>query len=454
MNRTSLEKSLAFLAPSLVKDKKKKKVISPVKVPDHNEEDLLDIESLLRGDEELSEEEVKSQEEYESEEEVRSEKEYESEEEVRSEKEYESEDEVKSQEEDRNEEEVRSQEEYESEEEVRSEEEIKIEDEEEEIEIKTLKGIQTLTPKRFKIKLPKSPVLKKDITEITEKVNSFRYNVIKFVFNEENSIIDYVICFDPNGEIVFVQLDKEKVKVFDEEKIIKINYKDETNTMSSSFIEGIKNKITYDVYGMVFFDGVDYLIMKRNSEGEMVSDFYTTVDTQLDKKVNIPFVYSIVKLSYIIKHPVETIRRTKQTYQIIQTQQINTNRGTIRNLMETTKELTDKIYHFDRVYKKVTKDIVSDWKTLSTYSSEYYDKFHEDDLTDEDKESFDQVTVNMFVRFQIFNEQVENVNNLYKAIDRINHSIFTINETVLKLEEKNEKIRNRIIEIDEMEEYV
>jgi predicted transcriptional regulator len=122
--------------------------------------------------------------------------------------------------------------------------------------------------------------------------------------------------------------------------------------------------------------------------------------------------------------------------------------------METTKELTDKIYHFDRVYKKVTKDIVSDWKTLSTYSSEYYDKFHEDDLTDEDKESFDQVTVNMFVRFQIFNEQVENVNNLYKAIDRINHSIFTINETVLKLEEKNEKIRNRIIEIDEMEEYV
>ena len=60
----------------------------------------------------------------------------------------------------------------------------------------------------------------------------------------------------------------------------------------------------------------------------------------------------------------------------------------------------------------------------------------------------------MFVRFQIFNEQVENVNNLYKAIDRINHSIFTINETILRLEEKNDKIKNRIIEIDEMQEYI
>ena len=330
-----------------------------------------------------------------------------------------------------------------------SEEELK-----EEIEITTRKGIQTLTPKRFKIKFPKSPVVRKEITEITEKLTNYRYNIIKFIFNEENSLIDYVICFDPNGEIVFVELDKEKVKVFDEEKIIKINYKDEGNSMSSSFIEGVRNKMTYDVYGVVFFDGIDYVIMKRDSEGTIVSDTYTTVDTSLDKKANIPFVYSIIKLSHLLKSPLETIKRTKLTYQVIQNQQINTNKNTIRNLMDTTKELTDKIYHFDKVYKRVTKDTVMDWKTLSTYASDYYGKFHDDELSDEDKESFDQVTVNMFVRFQIFNEQVENVNNLYKAIDRINHSIFTINETILRLEEKNDKIKNRIIDIDEMQEYI
>ena len=53
MNRTSFEKSLAFLAPNLTGGKKKK-VVSPVRVPEHNEEDLLDIESLLKGDSPVS----------------------------------------------------------------------------------------------------------------------------------------------------------------------------------------------------------------------------------------------------------------------------------------------------------------------------------------------------------------------------------------------------------------
>ena len=529
MQRTSFEKSLAFLAPNLTSGKKKK-VVSPVRVPEHNEEDLLDIESLLKGDSPVvtpksesyvtdegvmsdDEEDIRSDDEEEEdirsddeeEEDIRSERD--EEEDIRSERDEEEdirsddeedirsddEEDIRSDDEEDirsdNEEDIRSdnEEQREEEEDIRSdneeqreeEEDIRSDDEEserdyedelevksvtdsdseeedirEEIEITTRKGIQTLTPKRFKIKVPKSPVVKKEITEITDKLNSYRYNIIKFIFNEENSLIDYVICFDPNGEIVFIELDKEKVKVFDEEKIIKINYKDEGNTMSSSFIEGVRNKITYDVYGVVFFDGIDYVIMKRDSEGTIYSDTYTTVDTTLDKKANIPFVYSIIKLSHLLKSPLETIKRTKLTYQVIQNQQINTNKSTIKNLMETTKELTDKIYQFDRVYKRVTKDIVADWKTLSTYSSDYYGKFHEDELTEEDKESFDQVTVNMFVRFQIFNEQVENVNNLYKAIDRINHSIFTINETILRLEEKNDKIKNRIIEIDEMQEYI
>ena len=508
MNRTSFEKSLAFLAPNLTGGKKKK-VVSPVRVPEHNEEDLLDIESLLKGDSPVSyrkeeREEDESEDEREEErEEDESEDEREtqvSEEEIEEDEsederetqvseeeieEYERETQVSEEEieedvsederetqvseedvsedvsEDERETQVSEEDESEDEEELEvksvaeseefqdSEEELK-----EEIEITTRKGIQTLTPKRFKIKFPKSPVVRKEITEITEKLTNYRYNIIKFIFNEENSLIDYVICFDPNGEIVFVELDKEKVKVFDEEKIIKINYKDEGNSMSSSFIEGVRNKMTYDIYGVVFFDGIDYVIMKRDSEGTIVSDTYTTVDTSLDKKANIPFVYSIIKLSHLLKSPLETIKRTKLTYQVIQNQQINTNKNTIRNLMDTTKELTDKIYHFDKVYKRVTKDTVMDWKTLSTYASDYYGKFHDDELSDEDKESFDQVTVNMFVRFQIFNEQVENVNNLYKAIDRINHSIFTINETILRLEEKNDKIKNRIIDIDEMQEYI
>ena len=76
--------------------------------------------------------------------------------------------------------------------------------------------------------------------------------------------------------------------------------------------------------------------------------------------------------------------------------------------------------------KNITKDIVDDWKRLSSYSSDYYDKFTRDELDQEEKENFDKVTVNMFARFQLFNEQVEKVDSLTKGIDKIRSSIYTI----------------------------
>ena len=90
------------------------------------------------------------------------------------------------------------------------------------------------------------------------------------------------------------------------------------------------------------------------------------------------------------------------TYQIIQEEQVESNKFTIAStLMDTSKELTNSLYNFDKTYKNITKDIVEDWKRLSGYSSEYYDKFNNDSLDEEEKINFDKVTVNMFARFQL-----------------------------------------------------
>ena len=300
-----------------------------------------------------------------------------------------------------------------------------------EVEIKSSKPT-SLTPKRFKVKFPRSPKKNRDTLEIRKKLVSLRYNIIKFIFNEEDSSINYVICFDPNGEIVFVDVEDEKVKVFDEEKILRINYKDDSLTMSSSFIEGIRNKLTFDVYGVIFYDGIDYCIMKRNEEGTIVSDNYST----------------------LILDPLDAIKSTKSAYQIIQNQQIKSTKMTVENLMTTTKDLTQKIYEFDKKYKEVTKDIVNDWTNLSSYASQFYSNFHQGKLEKEDKESFDQVSINMFVRFQVFNEQVEEVDNLHQVIDRINGSIYTLENIINSLHNKNEKLKNKMISVEEMDQYI
>ena len=120
----------------------------------------------------------------------------------------------------------------------------------------------------------------------------------------------------------------------------------------------------------------------------------------------------------------------------------------------TAKELTNSLHNFDRAYKNITKDIVDDWKRLSNYSSDYYDKFTNDQLDREEKENFDKVTVNMFARFQLFNEQIEKVDSLTKGIEKIKSSIYTINTIIDELQQKSDNLKNKIIDIEDLELYI
>ena len=122
--------------------------------------------------------------------------------------------------------------------------------------------------------------------------------------------------------------------------------------------------------------------------------------------------------------------------------------------MSTSKELTNSLYNFEKIYKNITRDIVDDWKRLSDYSSEYYDKFNNETLEQEEKETFDKVTVNMFARFQIFNEQIEKVDSMTKVIEKIKSSIYSINTTIEELETKSDNLKNKIIDIEDLELYI
>ena len=172
------------------------------------------------------------------------------------------------------------------------------------------------------------------------KLKNMRYSIIKLIVNEDDTNISYAVCFDPNGEIVFIDLKDEKIKVFDEEKIIKVSYKDEKLTMSTSFVEGIRNRITFEIYGVVFYDGMDYSFIKRDEEGNLFSDNFTTASEAVKKSDNLPFVYGVIDMKSLIKNPVLAIKRTKLTYQIIQDEQVESNKFTISSLMDTSKELT------------------------------------------------------------------------------------------------------------------
>ena len=122
--------------------------------------------------------------------------------------------------------------------------------------------------------------------------------------------------------------------------------------------------------------------------------------------------------------------------------------------METTKNLTKLLYKFDEVYKQVTIDTIKDWRVLSEKSEHFYSIFVEEELSEQDKESFDKVSLNMFARFQLFNDQVDNVSGLQNSIEKLNGSIYNIQEIMKNLESKSNSIKGKIIEPDQLEYYI
>ena len=457
---TSIEDSLALLAPSLSDKKIKSKKSKSIPVPGWEETTKFDINTILGNDLSDEEDEVRSVTSKDEEDEVRSVASVtsvtsgeEEEDEVRS---------VTSGEEE--EDEVRSVASVtsgdEEEDEVKSvtsgeDEEDEVTSGEDEVNVKTEKELG-LTPKRFKMFSPKSirkheEKKRKTLKDLKNSFRNVRYTPIKYITNEEN--LKYILAFDPNGEIVFVELENEDFNIFDENKVIKIEYKDEDIIMSTSFVEGIKNKMSMDVFGVVMFDGLDYCILKRDEDYNIVSEKYTTISTN-QKNSYLPSAYAVVSFTEMIKNPEESIARTKHTYNIIQNQQLTYCKETIKTLMETTKNLTKLLYKFDEVYKQVTIDTIKDWRVLSEKSEKFYSIFVEEELSDKDKESFDKVSLNMFARFQLFNDQVDSVSGLQNSIEKLNGSIYNIQEIMKNLDSKSNAIKGKIIEPDELEYYV
>ena len=399
-DKRSLAKSLELLAPS-VGPTKKLKPVSPIKVPGNK--DKISIEDILGVESEPEESESER-------------------------------------------------------EEVVSPEVSDSEEEKEELEEEiSMKSKRPLTPQRFKVSFPLSPGARKkanNANELKESLNGLRYTILKYVLNEEDNCIDYVICFDPNGEVVFLHMEDHKIKVFDEAKVISINFLDGKLGMSPSFMEGILNKMTHEVYGVVFYDGRDYSFNKRDKRGKIVTENYKTLDGETHPVTCLPNAYAILKYKSVVSKPVSAIQRTKMTYQIIQNEQLSSSRETIKSLMEVTKELNSTLYQFDKIYKSSTYDTIKDWRKLGEYASGYYAKFTDGELEPDEKENFDKVSINMFIRFQVFNDSMEKIDGLEETVEKIKSSIFDVNKTIESIHDKYESLRNKIVPIEDLDLYI
>lgn len=314
----------------------------------------------------------------------------------------------------------------------------------------------SINEEKYNIETPRTPTREKidldDISNVYEFLKEYRYTVLKYIRNKETNNIMYALSFDPNGQVIFIKLDKKYKNNKKDHKIIDV-FPQKQGSIDNSFKTAIKERIPQELSGIVLFDGIEYNIMLKDDSGDL-NEYYYHLFKEVEEIQNLPETYIIINIEDIEKGAEEILQISKQGYQVIQTQQLMTNKETLNGIIESVNNLSLTLQNFETIYKNFTKNLTDDWSILSSYSKEYYKKYVDGRLKEEEKEKYDRVSANMFLRFQTFNHQINNIDNMFPIKKIVDDATNKINQTSKKIIEKDKNVSGNVFNVDEIDIYM
>jgi len=324
-----------------------------------------------------------------------------------------------------------------------------------------IKKINPHTPTSIKVESPRSPRVEiNDIDELVEnyslyeQLKELRYTIISYLVNETENCVQFAVCFDPNGQIVFVHLNDKNNKItIEDSKITTIREKEGQKDLTS-FQENIKDRISSELKGVIFYDGLNYTLLVRNNKGFFDSFQYEIIFEEEEKAEVLSQSFITIDLEELLHQPREVLFATKKNYQIIQQYQLITNKKTLGNIIESVNQLYNNLEEFNRNYKRYSQHIIEDWTLLGSFSREYYTKYIKGVLKEDENKNYENISINMFARFQAFNQQIKTINDMSNIVSSVHEISNFLEEKNKQIVEKDKKYSGKIIELSELKFWV
>lgn len=320
-----------------------------------------------------------------------------------------------------------------------------------------VKEVAPHTPTRVKMASPRTPLKKfsqlpKEISDFSlkDKLHEYRYTVLKYILDEKENNFIFVVCFNPNGQLIFVDIKdmQEHISVPDTE-IISVN-PNHDDIIFDGFQTDIISKVPTEVTGIVFYDGISYLSCIQKDDASVEAKRFDICDGQKNSNLAICHTFMVIRLNELMKNPDFVLDSAKKTYQIIQQQQLLINKNIIENVSTSINNLSKSIQNFNNTFQLYAKHIADDWTVLGAYASKFYYHYGKQNLDDIQKETFDKISANMFARFQNFNEQLMMTNHLNDIVPDIDRSSKTISQLGDDLEINDIKYKDKILNLEDL----
>ena len=280
--------------------------------------------------------------------------------------------------------------------------------------------------------------------DITEKLKSKYFTVVRYIrFKDE---LLYAMTYDPNGQVVFVELDSSETSSPGGVQTWNVNKQDYIE-YPFALRDYYKDKFNGAVYGIVLTRGENMCFITRTNDGETLESYYGTQES-INDNIN---TYCVFRYSDIMEDLDTSLQSIIQTYDMIQQHQLISNKTIYKTALDEINKLAHYANEFDKIYKKYTENILDDWSRFSNVSVDYIDKLMEEELTEEENEKFAHISSNLFARFQAFN----NISTAIAELKIVDNTLLPIKnilkDSIDQFEKDNAKISGKILDISEVD---
>ena len=283
----------------------------------------------------------------------------------------------------------------------------------------------------------------KETKDITGILKSKYFHVVRYI--ENNGTLLYAVTYDPNGQVVYVELDGDDSAGVSGYQTTDYSRKDYIE-FPFSLKEYYKDKLNGQLYGVVMTSSENMCFLTKTDNGDVEESYYGKEENTDKVKC-----YCVYKFSDIEEDLETSLQSISYTYEMIQQHQLMTNKDSFKTAMEEINKIYIYSQEFDKVYKKFTQSILDDWSRFSNISVDYMDKLFEEGLTDDETNKFNHISNNLFARFQAFNNITSTVSDL-KTIQASLLPVKTkLKEAIESFEKDNDKLSSKILDATEID---
>lgn len=296
--------------------------------------------------------------------------------------------------------------------------------------------------------LPELEELEVEDTHETKNVNQDLkekyFNVCRYIQSEDKVL--YAITYDPNGQVVYVELNEEESTSTGGIDVTPMDYQDLIE-FPFSVKEYFKNKIDGPVYGVVLTRGENMCFLKKLDNGD-IEETYLGNQTSESDKIS---YYCVYKYTDIMEDLSISLQGISQTYEMIQQYQLISNKETFKLAMGEIDKLHTYSKEFDKAYRKFTEVILDDWSRFSNVSVDYIDKLNQEGLTEEESGKFYHISSNLFARFKAFNDITTTISDLKSVPETLLTIKNKLKDAIDMFTKEKERIKGKILDTNEID---